>query len=159
MCPPLGICPPIKGHRNPGQLRPLPASECPALLRDAMAMGQRSHIHRRQGQPAQGPDGLHLGIWVHFTPWSLPAHQEKHCRLVPREEAPCPQDPGCCNFHQAAAFGTRPCLEWGPQALGVFQLNGEAFRGAEMAPHFMGEDTIKVGFLGTNLKIPFRPIT
>ena len=51
------------------------------------------------------------------------------------------------------------CLEWGPQALGVFQLNGGAFRGAEMAPHFMGEDTIKVGFLGTNLKIPFRPIT
>ena len=42
------------------------------------------------------------------------------------------------------------CLEWGPQALGVFQLNGEAFRGAEMAPHFMGEDTH--AFLGTNFK-------
>ena len=49
------------------------------------------------------------------------------------------------------------CLEWGPQALGVFQLNGEVFRGAETTPHFMGEDTH--AFLGTNLKITFRPVT
>lgn len=118
VCPALGMPTHQLFHVHWLALHSLSQCEYLSLLRDPMAMGCGNHTNRERGW--LGPRSrwhASLCILAHLTPQSLPACQEKHCRLVPREGAPCPQPPGYWNFHHAAAFRTKLCLEWGPQPL------------------------------------------